>query len=356
MPNVVRAAMVGVGGFTRDWVVPAARNLPNLRYVAVCDVRPDVAAWAAQALGAETVTARYEEVLARPDVDLVDLQTPNFLHAAQAEAAFAAGKHVFCQKPMAAGIPEAKRMIRAARKAGRLLGVFMDDLNGPLVHDMKRAVQAGLIGRPTAFHIIYGRPGWRDLSADAWRRSARKTGGGCFILLTIHYVRLIAWLLDTRVRRATGFVKTLLADMEGEDSAAGALELENGLVGTAASSYIITPCPEVPGTMVILYGTGGAMQFNREGRSLTVFSTAGTFEGEVVRYAAPGRAQPFTCPAGALHRPTVHEQFADAILSGRPFEVPGEAGLHDLAVCQALAESSRSGRAVDLVKFIGDVP
>ena len=356
MSKVVRAAMVGVGGFTRDWVIPAASGLQNLRYVAVCDLRTEAAARAAEALGTETVTARYADVLARPDVDLVDLQTPNFLHADQAEAAFAAGKHVFCQKPMATTLAEAKRMVRAARRAGRRLGVFLDDLNDPLLHDLKRALGAGLIGRPTAFHFIYGRPGWRDLAPGAWRRSAAKTGGGSFVLLAIHYVRLTAWLFDTRVRRVTGFTRTLLADMEGDDSAAGALELENGLVGTAAASYVITPCPQVPGAMVIVYGTDGAVQFSREGRRLTVFSAAATFRGEVVRYETAGRAQEFPCPADRLHRPTVHEQFADAILTGRPFEVPGEAGLEDLAVCQALAESSRTGRAVAIADFVGDMP
>jgi predicted dehydrogenase len=55
-------------------------------------------------------------------------------------------------------------------------------------------------------------------------------------------------------------------------------------------------------------------------------------------------------------RPTVHERFAEAVLGGQPYLVPGEAGLRDLAVCLAMAESSRTGRAIDLEDFIGEIP
>jgi predicted dehydrogenase len=80
------------------------------------------------------------------------------------------------------------------------------------------------------------------------------------------------------------------------------------------------------------------------------------YRGEVVQYDCPGRTRRFSRKKEHLHRPTVHEQFAAAILAGNAAPTPGEVGLHDLAVCLAMEESGRTGRAVDLGKFIGRMP
>ncbi len=354
MAEPVRAALVGAGGFAGGRVVPMLKALDALRYVAVCDPDRSVAERAAGALGAEQVTDDYEAVLARDDVEMVDLHTPNYLHAPQAAAAFAAGKHVFVQKPMATGLAEGKAMVRGAREAGCRLGVFIDDLNELTLNDMKRAIDEGFIGTPTAFHLSFGRPGWRDLKPDSWRTSLKRTGGGSFIQLTVHNVREICWLLGARVRRVAGIMKTMLAKMEGDDSTAAALELDTGVVGTAASSYVLVSRPEVPTMVTAVWGTEGGLWKQRQGGLLRAFSTRSTFSGELLRYDAPGEAVTCTQGPDQLHRPTVHELFARSIRTGEPYPAPGEAGLHDLAVCLAIAESSRTGRAVDLDEFLGE--
>jgi len=347
MTEGVQAALVGAGGFAGGHVVPHLASYAGLKYVAVCDPDREAAQRAAETIGAEHVTADSRDVLALDGVRMVDLQTPNFLHAEQALAAFAAGKHVLVQKPMATSLAEATAMVQAGRRARRLLGVYMDDLNDPLLWDMKAAIEQGVIGRPVGFRVRYAHSGGLALRRDSWRRSLTKTGGGCFLLLTVHFVHVIGWLLGTCVARVAGFTRTLLAPMEGDDSAAGVLELENGLVGTAEASYLVRSHPDFPHTLVDVYGTEGNLSYRRDGQ-LLVHSLNRTFHGETGAYETPGQVGVLRSDRGVEHRPAVHERFASAILGRGEPAVAGEAGRRDLAVCLALAEASRTGGAVDL--------
>ncbi len=355
MAKTVRMALVGAGGYAAVNVIPYLRNDRNIRVVAVCDVNQELARKAADTLGAERITADLGEVLARPDIDMVELQTPNYLHARQAIAAFKAGKHVFSQKPMARTIAEAKAMIRAGREAHRLLGIYMDGYNDPFHWDIKRAVRAGLIGRPVNFRIRYAHQGGLALKGGAWRQSSKQVGGGCYLLLIVHLVNAVAWFMDTRVTRVTGFMKTLMADMEGDDSTAGALELANGLIGPTDASYVAAGTNDIPNTVLELRGTEGAIRHQRDDGILYVYSKKKTFRGKGFVYDQPGTTMRFLRDVHDYRHPTVHEQFAAAILGGKPYVCPGEMGLHDLAVCLAMEKSAKTGRAIDLRKFIGKI-
>ncbi len=352
MPKPVRAALVGAGGYAGKHLVPHIPSFEGLRYVAVCDTNPKAARRAARRIGVDDVTDDLGAVLTRDDVEMVDLQTPNFLHAEQAEAAFAAGKHVLVQKPIAPSIADAKRIRRAAERAGCRLGVYMDDLNDPLLWDMKAAIAAGFLGRPTAFHLRYAHGGGLRMGQGSWRRDAARTGGGSFTLLTIHNVCALTWLLETRVRRVTAFQATLLAPMEGDDSTAGALELETGVVGTAGSSYIFDGCPGAPGTVTEVLGTEGVFRHLRDYRRLTAWTKGPTFDGAYLKYNHPWRTRDFRRKKTELRRPTIHEQFARAIRTGEEVLWSGERGLDDLAVCLAMAESARTGRPVEPAALI----
>jgi len=352
----VRAALVGVGGYSGANVIPFVPLFENVEFVAVCDVNLALARRAARRIGASLVTDDLRQVLARPDIEMVELQTPNYLHAEQAVAAFEAGKHVFSQKPMARTIDEAKRMIVAARKAGRLLGVYMDGYDDPSLWDMKAAIQAGLIGKVVGFRLRYAHQGGLALKPEQWRVSAERVGGGCFLLLTVHLVNAVQWLMDTRITRVTGFMKTLLAPMEGDDSTAGALELANGLVGCADASYVAAGSLDIPNTVLEIRGTDGAFRQQRDDGLLYVYSKDKTYLGEFIKYDKPGKTLKFRRSLKTKRRPTVHERFAEAILGGAPYVCPGEQGLQDLAACLAMAESARTGCAVDLQKFIGETP
>lgn len=356
MADRVKAALVGAGGYAAEKVVPFITSFKNVKYVAVCDANLDTARAAAAKIGAQMVTADIQDVLARPDIDYVELQVPNFLHAPLTHAALEAGKHVLVQKPIARTVDEARGMVRAARQAGRQLGVYMDGYNDPWHWDIKAAVKAGLIGRPVGFRIRYAHQGGLKLTGEAWRKSSAQTGGGCFLLLVVHLTNAIAWFLDTRITRVTGFMKTLMADMEGDDSTAGALELANGLVGSVETSYIADGSPDIPNTVMELRGTEGAIRHQRDDGILYVYSKKNTWRGKGFVYDQPGQTLKYTRDVHDYMHPTVQERFAAAIRGGEPYICYGESGLADLAVCLAMEQSSKTGCAVSIDEFIGEKP
>ena len=129
---------------------------------------------------------RYEDVLADPDVDAVELLTPTHLHAEQSVAALEAGKHVSCQKPMAATLEEADRIAAAAAGAGTVYRVTENFLYYPPIVKAKELLDGGAIGEPSLLRIRTVR-GPRTSDPDAfriepgafeWRRDEGANPGG----------------------------------------------------------------------------------------------------------------------------------------------------------------------------------
>ena len=114
-------ALIGYGGIGRVHAM-AYRNIPlhyglpadSINIVGVTTSRPETAQNAAGELGCEIWTANYRDLLARPDVDVVDVCVPNYKHEEIVIAAAQAGKHIYCEKPLANNVAEAQRMVQAS--------------------------------------------------------------------------------------------------------------------------------------------------------------------------------------------------------------------------------------------------
>ncbi len=115
----LRVGLIGTGTIANSAHLPAIAHLhEELELVAVADIRPEMAEKAAKEYGASAWYSDYRELLARPDIDFVDICTPEFLHREQVVAAAEAGKHIHCEKPMSSTVEEADAMIEAARRNG----------------------------------------------------------------------------------------------------------------------------------------------------------------------------------------------------------------------------------------------
>jgi predicted dehydrogenase len=176
-----RLGFLGVGWIGRNRM-EAVERARVAEIAAVCD--PAV----------EGALASLDELL-ELELDGVVIATPSALHAEQATAALDAGLAVFCQKPLARTAAEARRVVDAARRADRLLGV---DLSYRHVEAFRRAVEvvaSGEIGDVVAadlvFHNAYG-------PDKPWFYDPELAGGGCVIDLGIHLVDLAMWALDRR--------------------------------------------------------------------------------------------------------------------------------------------------------------
>jgi predicted dehydrogenase len=178
----IRVAVVGCGRIS-DLHELAYCGRDDARIVAVCDTKRRHACEKARAWGIDKVYAEYDQLLADPEVDLVELLVPHHLHAEMTVAACQAGKHVSVQKPMALAVGEADRMIEAAEQARVVLRVYENFRFYPPHVRAKEMIDAGEIGEPQMIRLHVGtgksETGWKvPLSAWLWRFNEGKCGGG----------------------------------------------------------------------------------------------------------------------------------------------------------------------------------
>ena len=141
-------ALIGCGGITLQNHLPGLALCPDTRVLALCDVDPSTLEQARQRTAAPVVTTRFEDVVARDDVDAVIIATPNHTHARIALAAIAAGKHVLCEKPLALDRADAFVMAEAAQRAGvRHMTAFTYRFV-PAMRYLQDLVRRGDLGQP----------------------------------------------------------------------------------------------------------------------------------------------------------------------------------------------------------------
>lgn len=142
--NDIRFAVVGLGmGHNRARLMAQTEGA---RLVAVCDLDEARCRRTAEATGCEWTT-RYDELLARPDVDVVQVMVPSGMHAKFGIQAAEAGKHVITTKPIEVSLEAADRLIDACKKAGVMLAVDFEYRYLPAVAAVKRAIDTGAFGR-----------------------------------------------------------------------------------------------------------------------------------------------------------------------------------------------------------------
>src|SRR3954471_2230220 len=146
-------AMIGSGLMAKSHTM-GYRNVERVygstplrpRFEVLADAKEDLASSGAQSLGYARWTTDWREAGAGPAVDVVDIVTPNFLHKEIAMAAIAAGKHVYCEKPLALNAADAQEMYEAAQQAGVKTLVGFNYLRNPAIAEARRLIADGVLG------------------------------------------------------------------------------------------------------------------------------------------------------------------------------------------------------------------
>jgi len=347
MSRKVKLAIAGRGCEARFYIDHYS-EMPQAEVAIVQDIIEEKAQASAARFGVPKWTTKFEDLLEEPGVDLIDVSTPNHLHAPQTLAALEAGKHVFVQKPMAPRVEECQQMIAAAKQARRKLGIYMSGLEDPIHHDLKRMVEEKCFGIITGVRSRSAHRGglFYPPKGQHWRGSVEKTGGGSFMQLAIHSLNLWQWILGAEIVRVCAFSKNLLCQdkVEGDDVTLAVVEFANGILGTVESSW----CTD--GNVLEIHGTEG--RFLRQGGELYVESSH-TFQGEVIHYTAPGKpmrkshAQLAERTRSLAEKYCQHRAFVTAILNNEEPPVPGEIGLRDVSLVEAVYRSAVEQRAVE---------
>lgn len=247
--------------------------LPRLELVA--DVTPELAGRCARRFGFRRATADWRELVRDPAVGVVSITSPNSLHKEMALAAIAAGKHVWCEKPLTIGTADAAELAEAARAAGVVTLVGYNYLRSPALQYVRRLVERGELGKPTYFRACFDEDYLASPEASfSWRCERAAAGTGTLGDLGSHAVSLARFLLGDVVevcadlttivpqRPLPGHRSGGQRQVENEDVAHALLRFASGVIGTLATSRVAWGRKN--GLDLELHGTRGSVRFTQE--------------------------------------------------------------------------------------------
>jgi predicted dehydrogenase len=249
-------------------------DIPRPRLWLLCDVDPKRTEQKSEEFGFERWTTDWREVVNDPSVDVVAITTPNHLHREMAVAALEAGKHVYCEKPMAVSLSDSEAMADAASRSDRITLLGYSFAKNPLLAAAKRLVEEGMIGKVFDFRGCID----EDYVADpdlpwSWRLRRENAGLGVLGDITCHLVS-IAHLLLGPITELTAFAKTVHKTrpethgsdvrraVENDDVAHALVRFRSGALGILASSRIAHGRKN--GIRIELHGSKGTIVFDQE--------------------------------------------------------------------------------------------
>ena len=271
----LQLGIIGCGGVANMKHMPTLVKFSNMaEMVAFCDIIYDRAVAAAKIYGtpkSKTYTD-YKELLNDDSIDAVHILTPNMAHRAITIDAFSAGKHVLCEKPMAATSSDAKAMLKAYKKSGKKFTIGYQNRFRNDVQTVYNACRQGTLG-----DIYFAKAhALRRRAVPTWGvfMDKNKQGGGPLIDIGTHALDITLWLMNNyKPKSITGSVFYKMADKtEGnvfgpwdtssfdvEDSAFGFIKMENGATIYLEASWILNST-DTREAATTLCGTEGGVE------------------------------------------------------------------------------------------------
>ena len=283
--DTVRLGIVGLGRLGRRHAENLASRVAGARLVAAASPIEAERAWAAAALSGATIYAGLEELLAHPGLDAVWLATPTTLHADHVIASLEAGKHVFCEKPLAPDVSDCDRAVAAAARHPDQVAMvgFMRRFDAAY-RDAKRRIVAGELGDAFAIRCVAEDP----VDPDGFFVRFAPTSGGIFLDCCIHDIDLALWMFDgaeasSITAAGSRIMYPALAECGDVDTGCATVTFKGGQVATFAVSRTSHRGYEASMTIV---GTKGALEIGRAVPRipLTLESGGGRFVGGQVDF------------------------------------------------------------------------
>ena len=340
----VRVGILGCGAITRSAHLPSLVRERDVAVTALADTdAATLAATHTQAPKARA-TAEYRDVIAMADVDAVIIALPPALHADAAVAALETGKHVYIEKPLAASLADAKRVVATAKDKSLTAMMGFNYRFNPLTQQARAKITARAIGDVVAIRTVFSTSA-RPLAT--WKQR-RDSGGGALLDLAVHHIDLVCYLLDVNVTSVSANIASVRTD---HDSVA----LQLGLT-TTISAQIFCSLSCVDEDRTEIYGTNGKLVIDRYG-SLRVDVSPPAARGAlglaVNRLAGEIGAMSYGTQKqrAPMHEPSFPAAISAFLKSIRD-RTPGSPGLSDglraTRVIDAAERSAQSGRRIEI--------
>ncbi|MBO0770720.1 MAG: Gfo/Idh/MocA family oxidoreductase [Actinobacteria bacterium] len=350
----VRLAAVGLGRWAR--VITRAYAGSEVAELRTCYTRnPERrAAFAAEfGCGQEESLAA---VLARDDVDALVVTAPNDQHAPIIEAAAAAGKHVYTEKPVAVGLADVRRIRRAVGAARIVFACGHSARRLAGLRTMKRLIASGETGSVSMAEAVFGNERGLELKEGDWRADPAASPGGPLTQLGIHQIDNLQYLLGP-ARRAFAMGQAPLPGIANELAVGVLLEFADSL-GYLGCNWLS------PGSFTVdLYGTAARLRFELDFSwwSKSAQTDAHTRLTRTVIAADSANPDARVLRTGELPLPRHDhlreqiEEFARAIQGTAEVEVGLAEAVSNVAVLQAAARSLASGRPVEVDEILAEI-
>jgi predicted dehydrogenase len=325
---MLKVACVGLGWWSDELAKAVHGKTDKLRIVGGAARTPAKRAAFVERLGVRPYDS-YEAVLGDSEIEGVILTTPHSLHADHVVAAAKAGKHVFVEKPFTLTAASAATAAEVCRRAGVVLAVGHNRRFAPAAVELKRLVDAGILGTILHAEANFSAPSALNYTPDRWRASRVESPAGELAGLGIHMIDALIWLLGP-MDRTICQARRLAVTVDIDDTTSALIEFKAGYTGylgtMCAAPYVVHL--RVPGTGAIAEASGDFTQL------------------EVQR--AGGKPEPVPLPSIDTLRAEL-EAFADACTGGPAYPVRIEEAIHGIAVMETMARSAAlSGAWLDI--------
>ena len=233
---MIGVALIGLGNISPAHIQAYLTFPERVKIVAMVDILPEKARKRAEEFHIDCeIFDDHLKILDRDDIQLVDICTPPYVHAQIAINSLKAGKHVICEKPMAASLEECDLVNRAARESGRLFSpIAQNRYRGPIAK-LKKMLDSGIAGEVKHFNVESF--WWRGhCYYDLWWRGTwEKEGGGCTLNHAVHQIDMLGWMMGLPEELSATLTNVSHDNAEVEDLSISVLRYGRALATVTAS-------------------------------------------------------------------------------------------------------------------------
>lgn len=332
MDESVGVGLVGLGRMGRFHAANFAGRIPAARLVRIADASEGAARENSERLGGIEWSTDYEVLLEDPEVEAVVVASPTPLHAEMAEAAAAAGKHVFCEKPISLDLGRTYEVVEAARAAGVRLQVGLHRRFDPDYYAAWERISSGEIGDVYLF-----RTSLRDMSSPGF--DYIEHSGGFFADVTLHDIDAARWLVG-EIEEVTAFGAALsdpgFSELGDIDNAVVALRFTSGALGVIDNSRVAGYGYECSSEIM---GSRGTLRVGNHRRTAVRTLTPNSEHQDYVSDFIERFTEAYTAEM---------EHFVRAVRTGEYYGPDGDDAAAAFVIAEAASLSQREGRTVRL--------
>ena len=327
---MVNVAMVGLGWWGRKMVDVVHGHNEVVTIVRVVEPNTNAARPFADERGLP-MSADLEEALRDPAVEAVVLATPHALHSEQIRLAAAAGKHIFCEKPLALTKAEAEASVALCQAAGLVLGMGHERRFEPPIAAMIADADAGRLGRISQIEANFSHDKFLSLNPDNWRLDPSHAPAGGMTATGIHLTDLSVRLLGP-AREVAVTCENLVSDLPSGDTMSAYIRFEGG-----GSAYVSASLSYPFISRFAVFGSNGWIEVRDKAHveSPDGWMVTKGLKGQPITVEETGKAEPVLWNL---------EAFGRAVRGEAPYPITGDQLVANIALLEAIVAASKSRR------------